>query len=274
MSKSKRLAITHMIGMGLMHIACVYYFPRIQFTLGAILCGLVMYQIKTFGITVGYHRFFTHKSFKTNRLLSFILAFMGTLAGQGPIKRWVTHHWLHHQKSDLPEDPHSPVQGGMFHAHLGWLFLEETFNDEKSQKYRFPMHPEIALLDRHFTFFFLLQIPVLYYFGGINWVYTGFLLSTIAGLHATFLVNSLCHRKGSRPNETADNSRNNLLVALLTNGEGWHNNHHYDQMSARHGNGPKQLDLSYLLIALLEKVNLVTDVKRSNRIKFLPRPYV
>jgi stearoyl-CoA desaturase (Delta-9 desaturase) len=267
MTQSRRLAISHIIGLSLLHIALFYYFPAQRFTWASIACGFFMYQIKILGITVGYHRLYTHRSFNAHPALKFVFALMGTMAGQGPISRWVNHHWEHHRHSDTHQDPHSPVSRSFFYAHLGWLFNPESFDDQKIRKQKLNLGKAIQFLDDHFTLCFLLQAPFLYYLGhitegnGWTWVYTGFVAATVLSLHSTFLVNSLCHVLGKKDYVTTDESRNNLLVALLTNGEGWHNNHHAHPNSAIHGWNKGQLDISYLLIRFFEKLGLISNVK-------------
>lgn len=267
MSKAKRLALGHIIGLSVIHIALIYYFPAQKFTFLSILLAFIMYQVKILGITLGYHRLYTHRSFTTNNTLKFIFALMGTLAGQGPISRWVNHHWEHHRYCEKDQDPHSPVVDSFWHAHVGWLTKPESFDDEKIRKQKLNLTAPVQFLDDHFNLVFLLQIPVFYFLGqvvennGWTWVYMGFLVSTIFSLHSTFLVNSLCHVFGKKDYETRDESRNNLLVAILTNGEGWHNNHHAQPNSAIHGWNKGQLDITFLVIRTFEKLGYIENVK-------------
>ena len=267
MSKAKRLALGHIIGLSVIHIALIYYFPTQKFTFLSILLAFIMYQVKILGITLGYHRLYTHRAFTTNDTLKFVFALMGTLAGQGPISRWVNHHWEHHRYCEKDKDPHSPVVDSFWHAHIGWLTKPESFDDEKIRKQKLNLTTSVQFLDDHFNLVFLLQIPIFYYLGhiiednGWGWVYMGFLVSTILSLHSTFLVNSLCHVFGKKDYDTGDESRNNLLVAILTNGEGWHNNHHAQPNSAVHGWNKGQLDITFIVIRFFEKLGYIENVK-------------
>lgn len=262
MNKSKRLALGHLIGLIIIHIGSLYAILNLNWNIETIAVLFITYQIKSLGITIGFHRLFTHRAFKANSFIQFMLALMGTLAGQGPLARWVHHHRDHHRYSDKEQDPHSPVQGNFYTAHLGWLLQPESFDDEKFKTSPLKLSATTQFLSDNFNIIFLLQIPLLYLMGGKDYLLSGFFLSTLLSLHSTFLVNSLCHMIGSRPNKTNDQSRNNLFVALVTNGEGWHNNHHFRQNLARHGWEPYQLDISYQIIRVLEKLNGVWDVKR------------
>ena len=226
---------------------------------------LGMYVPTALGITVGYHRLFTHRSFETNRVVQFVLAVLGSMAVEGPLLDWVAMHRRHHEHSDTPDDPHSPHHGGrgllgllrgFWHAHLGWIFrpappqLARYVKDlRRSALLRdlsalFPLWVAIGLL-----------IPAV--LGGVltcSWA--GALLGLVWGglvriffvHHVTWSVNSVCHLWGARPYESGDDSRNNFLFGLLALGEGWHNNHHAFPTSARHGLRWWQVDVSYWVI--------------------------
>lgn len=262
MQKSKRLVIMHFVGFTILHLYSFYALYKIKWNIELALVFFFSYQIKILGITVGYHRYFTHKSFKTNIIVENILAILGTFAGQGPVIRWVGHHWIHHQHSDRITDPHSPVENTFLYSHIGWLLNSLNFDDSKFERFQNQFSQSVKFISNNFSLIFLAQIPLLFFLGGSEYILVGFVLSTTLCLHSTFLVNSLCHVIGSRPYETADNSRNNLFVALLTNGEGWHNNHHYKPGRAVHGVGKYQLDISYLVICFLEKIGFATNVRR------------
>ncbi|WP_392535318.1 acyl-CoA desaturase [Nostoc sp. C117] len=239
---------------------------------------LSMYVVTTLGVTAGFHRLFTHRSFQTGRTIQVLLGIAGSMAAQGPILFWVACHRRHHQNSDRPNDPHSPnlyTQGirgrlaGFWHAHLGWMF-----NHDSEDWVRFV--PEL-LRDQlifkvnnwYFLWIFLgCLIPAI--LGGLlTWTWQGIISGLFWGgfvriflvHHSTWSINSICHIYGSRPYETNDESTNNFLCALLACGEGWHNNHHAFPASARHGLEWWQFDLTYLVIHLLEKTGLIWDVK-------------
>jgi stearoyl-CoA desaturase (Delta-9 desaturase) len=239
---------------------------------------LAMYLITVLGITVGFHRLFTHRSFETNAAVKFIIAVIGSMAVQGPLLKWVAVHRRHHQHSDKPDDPHSPthygkgilgVLRGMWHAHIGWMFLPDAKNLSqyvpdlrKSRALRiastlFPVWATLGLL-----------IPTI--LGGVltqSW--TGALTAMIWGglvriflvHHVTWSINSACHLWGRRPFHSDDSSRNNLVFGYLALGEGWHNTHHAFPTSARHGLRWWQFDLSYWVIRALAALRLAWDVR-------------
>ena len=236
-----------------------------------------------FGVTVGYHRLFTHKSFRAPAPVRFVLAALGSMAVQGPVIEWAGTHRRHHQHSDGEEDPHSPhmhpdgswgdgVVGtikGFYHAHIGWLFAGRSKGLGKYTK-DLKADPVVAMVNRQFLFWvgFGLVLPAV--LGGvISMSWTGAMLGFLWGglvrilavHHITWSVNSICHLWGSSPFRSHDESRNNVLVGLLGMGEGWHNNHHAFPTSARHGLAWWQLDVSYLLIRAMGLVGLASDIR-------------
>ncbi len=240
---------------------------------------LGMYGVTAIGITVGFHRLFTHRSFETNAVVQFILAALGSMAIQGPVLKWVAIHRRHHQHSDEPEDPHSPhhsgrgVRGlirGFWHSHVGWAFkadppeLERYVRDLTRSK-------SLRVADKLFLFWVVLGLVVPAVLGGlISWSWTGVLLGFLWGgavrvflvHHVTWCINSVCHLWGGRPYPEGDHSRNNFLFGILGMGEGWHNNHHAFPTSARHGLRWWQIDASYYFIQMLALVGLAWKVKR------------
>jgi stearoyl-CoA desaturase (delta-9 desaturase) len=244
-----------------------------------LLIGAVMYAVTGHGITVGFHRYFTHGAFKTNRGVKIALAVAGSMAIQGPVKRWVADHRRHHQFSDHEGDPHSPhlfgtgpwnLARGMFHAHVGWLFdIEQT-----NQKRFIPdllADRDLRVIDRLFAPLAAtsLALPAL-----LGWVFSGFTLLGAAtafvwaGLvrvallhHVTWSVNSICHTVGRTPFKTRDRSRNVWALAIISMGESWHNLHHSDPTAARHGVLRGQLDSSAFVIKVLERLRLARDVR-------------
>jgi stearoyl-CoA desaturase (delta-9 desaturase) len=237
-----------------------------------------MYTVTGLGITVGYHRLFTHRSFETVRPVEFLLAVLGSMAVQGPVLKWVAIHRRHHQHSDRPEDPHSPhhrgggitgVLAGFWHAHIGWIFrtdcpdLRRYVRDVRSDGL-------IRVASRLFGVWVFLGLLIPTILGGaLTGTWSGALLGLLwgglvrifLGHHVTWSINSVCHLWGSRPFDRGDQSRNNLVFGVLGLGEGWHNNHHAFPSSARHGLRWWQLDLSYLAIRALESLGLAWRVR-------------
>ena len=261
------------IGMTIFHLACLLVFV-VGVSATALWVAFGMYVFRGMGVTTGYHRLLAHRSFKTNRVVQFILAFAGSLAVQGGPLWWVAHHRAHHAETDTEEDIHSPVTRGMWAAHMGWMMTDEAFNEKGTNSRDLHKFPEIKMLQRHYVWLIVFQIAALYGVGawlasaypglgtsGAQLVVWGFFVSTVFTWHVTFMVNSVCHRWGGRPYDTGDASTNNVFIGFLGFGEGWHNNHHLYPNSARHGLRWWQLDVTYMLIKVLSWVGLASDLK-------------
>jgi stearoyl-CoA desaturase (delta-9 desaturase) len=242
------------------------------------------YVLGGLGITVGYHRLFSHRSFETTPLLRGTFAVLGSLTIQGPVTQWVTDHRKHHALSDQEGDPHSPHAGrapgawgafkGFVHAHVGWLFHLKGM--ERGVAYGKDLYddPVVRRVDRLYFLWVVATFAIPFAIGyvaggfdvalGLQALVWGGLVRIFAYQHATFSVNSICHLFGRRAYRSRDESRNNWVVAALTFGEGWHNNHHAFPSSARHGLDRFQLDLSWWTIRALERVGLVWDVRVPN----------
>lgn len=220
----------------------------------------VNYWVRMFFITGGYHRYFSHRSYRTGRVFQFVLAFGGSTALQKSPLWWAGHHRLHHRYADTPDDPHTPRKG-FWWSHVGWILSDETKAAPGTMK-DFEKYPEIRFISRHDW------IPpwtlgiASFLVGGLPGLLIGFFLSTVVLWHSTFLINSLAHVYGSRRFETADTSRNNPLLALLTLGEGWHNNHHKAAYVARQGLRWWEIDVTWYVLLVLEKLGVIWDVKR------------
>jgi stearoyl-CoA desaturase (delta-9 desaturase) len=241
----------------------------------------VTYVLTGLGITVGFHRLFTHRSFKTRPAMRALLAVLGSAAVEGPVIEWVANHRKHHRFSDVPGDPHSPhvdhaagwrgALGGLFHAHVGWILGGDPMASQERYASDLLADPVVRLIDRTFVLWVLAGLAFPFAMG---LALTDSLAGGLTGLlwgggvrifflhHATFSINSLCHTFGSRRFSTGDESRNLLWLALPTLGESWHNNHHAFPTSARHGLRWWQLDPSAWFIAGLERVGLAWDVVR------------
>ncbi len=229
-----------------------------------VVAALLYWSTLSFGIGMGYHRLLTHRGYKVPRWIEYTLAVFGTLTLEGGPIFWVAVHRIHHQKSDQPGDPHSPRDGAAW-AHVGWIILGESQHCNTGQMARYA--PDLAR-DPFYrwlnTYHYLPLVAlgaILFALGGLPWLLWGIFLRVTLGLHATWLVNSATHMWGRKRFATRDDSRNNWWVALLSFGEGWHNNHHAYPVSARHGLAWYELDITWWTIRLLEKLGLATNVK-------------
>ncbi|MEZ4366424.1 MAG: acyl-CoA desaturase [Kofleriaceae bacterium] len=218
------------------------------------------YLVRMFAVTAGYHRYFSHRSYKTSRAFQFVLAIVGLAAAQqGPLW-WAAHHRHHHRRSDQPDDIHSPRQRGFWWSHVGWLFSPAHRSTDLTRIADFARYPELRWLDRHDTLVTVAWAVALFLVGGVTALTWGFFVPVVVCWHVTFTINSLAHVWGSRRYPTGDDSRNNPVLAVLTLGEGWHNNHHHYQRSARQGFFAWELDLSFYALWLLARVGLVWDL--------------
>ncbi len=226
----------------------------------AVALFIATYAIRLFGITGGYHRYFAHKSYKTSRAFQFVLAWIACSATQkGPLW-WAGTHRRHHRYSDAPGDPHSPKQG-LYYAHQGWVFDSRWEGTPLEGIRDFAAFPELRWLNSHHWVPPIVLAVACWAIGGWAGLVWGFGLSTTLLWHGTYSINSLAHVWGTRRYETTDTSRNNLLLALLTFGEGWHNNHHYYMASARNGFFWWEIDISYYILRAFQAVGLVWDLK-------------
>ena len=240
----------------------------------AVALAVALYALRMFAITAFYHRYFAHRAFRASRGWQFVFAVLGATAVQrGPLW-WAAHHRHHHVHSDRPGDAHSAVQDGFLWSHMGWFLARENFATRSHLVRDLARYPELRWLDRYDV-----AVPAALGVGlwalGVwleaaqpslgtgPWqlVVWGFCLSTVVLFHATFVINSLAHRWGARRYETGDESRNNPLLALITLGEGWHNNHHRYPSAARQGFYWWELDLSWYGLKLLAALGIVRDLR-------------
>ncbi len=241
----------------------------------AVAACLVAYALRVFGLTAFYHRYFSHRSFKTTRWFQFVGAFIaGSAAQRGPLW-WAAHHRRHHRESDQPADVHSPIQHGFWWSHMGWFMNRENYKTNIRAIKDFWKFPELRLLDNHpyiapiclAVFMFALGELLAYVAPGLGtngWqmLVWGFVVSTIAVYHVTYAINSLAHVLGKRRFKTKDDSRNNLVLALLTFGEGWHNNHHRYPASARQGFYWWEIDITFYILKILSWFRLIWELKK------------
>jgi stearoyl-CoA desaturase (delta-9 desaturase) len=247
-----------------------------MFTWKALACALVLWVLATnVGIGMSYHRLLTHRGYRVPKWLEYVLAVCGTLALEGGPVFWVSLHRVHHQLSDHEGDPHTPHEGGWW-AHAGWILIGDSLSGETESLSRYV--PDL-MRDRFMvllsTYHWVPQVIaalICLAIGGWPAVMWGIFLRTTIGLHATWLVNSATHMWGSRRFKTRDDSRNNWWVALITGGEGWHNNHHAHPVSARHGLRWYEFDINYYGIWLLEKVGLAHQIQVAQYDPNNPRP--
>ncbi|MBK9120736.1 MAG: acyl-CoA desaturase [Phycisphaerales bacterium] len=269
----QRMNSVHCLPLLLLHAGC-FALPLVGFSWTASGVALALYWLRMFAITGFYHRYFSHRAFQTSRLMQFIIAVWGNTAVQrGPLW-WASHHRQHHAHSDRPPDAHSPVQYGFTWAHMGWLTASDNLVTNKRFVRDLARYPELRFLDR-----FELLVPVLFagaLFGagellrvgipglgtsGWQMLVWGFFVSTVVLFHGTCLINSLAHRMGTRRYDTPDDSRNSLLLALVTMGEGWHNNHHRYPSAARQGFYWWEIDITYYLLRGMERLGLIWDLR-------------
>jgi Fatty-acid desaturase len=256
------------IWIGLIHAGALV--APFAFSWSAVVICLSLYWLTIVGVSMGYHRLLTHRSFQTPRFVEYLLTVFGTLASQGGALSWVATHRAHHAHPDADGDPHSP-RDGTWWAHMRWWMTYDPMVDDSIQRQRYvrdltkdPIH---RFLNRCQLPLQLGLAALLYVLGeawggaGLAWVIWGVCVRTMLGYHATWLVNSATHQWGSRQFRTRDDSTNLWWVALLTCGEGWHNNHHAFPSSARHGLRWWQFDVTYILIRLLESVGLAWRVQ-------------
>lgn len=268
--KKLRFHWENIIGITVIHLLAIAAIPF--FTWKALgVCLFLFFVISPIGVTLTYHRLLSHRSFKVPQWLEYTLATFGALSGQGPVLIWVAEHRLHHRFSDSVRDPHSARHGGFWWSHVTHLFYHKEFEDDPKQWSRYipdlTGHKYYHFLSKYNFVVALSIIPVLYMMGGWSFVMWGVPMRIALMLHVTWFVNSATHRWGYRNFETRDDSSNVWWVALLSAGEGWHNNHHAQSNCAAHGRMWWEFDLTWQMIKGLEFVGLATDVKRPVEVK-------
>jgi stearoyl-CoA desaturase (delta-9 desaturase) len=250
----------------LMHVCALCAFA---FAFDRTMLWLVMgsYYIRMVGVTAGYHRYFSHRSYKTSRLFQFCLAFLAQTSAQKGVLWWAAHHRHHHKHSDQIEDIHSPSQRGFWWAQVGWILDRSSQDTDWKYIQDYARYPELRWLDKHALIpplLFALSILAVWGWQGLFW---GFFFSTVLLYHGTFLINSLCHVFGKVRYRSGDDSKNSMILALITCGEGWHNNHHYQQGTANQGWFWWEIDISYYVLKILALAGIVWDLR-------LPPPHI
>jgi len=224
------------------------------------LLAIALYVLRLFFVTAAYHRYFSHRSYKTSRWFQFLLALGAVSTSPTGVLWWAAHHRVHHKLSDAPGDLHSVKQSGFWWAHMGWILARDLEGTDASRIKDFSKYPELRWLDKWWVLPPLAVGVLTYAIGGFFALVWGFALCQVLCWHGTFTINSLSHLWGSRRYATEDDSRNNLVLAVITMGEGWHNNHHHYQVSARQGFAWWEIDVTYYVLRVLAAVGLIWDV--------------
>jgi len=256
-----------------LHVMCLGVF-WVGWSWTAVMVALFLYIIRMFAITGFYHRYFSHKAFKTSRFWQFVFGVIGNASVQrGPLW-WASHHRHHHRYTDQDQDVHSPSRHGFWWSHIGWLTSGPNFITKYGYVTEWSRYPELRWLNRFDTVMPILLALALYLIGeilgaiapelgtnGMQLLVWGFFISTVVLLHATVTINSFDHMYGSRRYDTPDTSRNNPLLALITLGEGWHNNHHHYAVSARQGFFWWEIDITFYLLVFMSWLGIVRDLR-------------
>lgn len=245
----------------LLHLGCfAAYWSGISWQ--AVTICVALYWLRMFGVTAGYHRYFSHRAYATSRVWQFILAFLAQSSAQKSILWWAAKHRHHHLYSDTELDVHSPRRKGFIYSHVGWIFARAHDKADLTKVADLTRYPELMLLHRFELAPAILLGALCFFIAGWSGLVVGFVWSTVLVYHATFCINSLAHVLGSKRYVTGDDSRNNWLLAIFAMGEGWHNNHHAYQSSARQGFKWWEVDLTYYLLKASSWLGLVWDLKR------------
>ncbi len=243
-----------------MHVACLGVFV-VGWHTGAVVAGVVLYAVRMFAITGFYHRYFSHRTFRASRAAQFVFAVLGASATQrGPLW-WAAHHRKHHRHSDTEHDVHSPRQHGFWWSHMGWITSAHNFPTDLREVRDLARYPELRWLDRYDIAVPAALAVSLFAIGGWAWLVWAYVVSTVVLFHCTCLINSMAHRVGSRRYRTADDSRNSLTLALITFGEGWHNNHHRYPGATRQGFFWWEVDVTYYGLLVLSWLRVARDLR-------------
>jgi len=224
------------------------------------------YALRMFGITAGYHRYFSHRSFKLGRVPQLLMAVLAQTSGQKGVLWWAALHRVHHRNSDQDEDIHSPARRGFWWSHAGWVLSNEHDEYDPKDIPDFEKFAELRWLNRHHWIPTLALAAVCFAIGGWAALLWGYLVPTVLLYHCTFAINSIAHIFGTRRFDTPDDSKNNWWLALITFGEGWHNNHHFSMASARQGFRWWEVDITYGALKVLSWLGVARDLRPFRRI--------
>ncbi len=251
-------------GITILHVACIGAFWTGAHAIDWVVC-VALYFIRMFAITGGYHRYFSHRTYKTSRWFQFLLAFMAETSSQKGALWWAAHHRTHHKESDTINDVHSPVQRGFLYSHIGWLYQLENDYTDYEKVADLAKYPELVFLNKNWLIPPIVLGVLVWLWLGWSGLFVGFCLSTVILWHGTFTINSLSHIFGYQDYYTGDHSRNNWWLAIITLGEGWHNNHHFYQSSTRQGFKWWQYDITYYVLKAMSWIGLVWDLREPPR---------
>jgi len=256
-----RIHLISSIPFALIHVAALAIF-FLPFQWSYLVTAFALYEVRMFFVTAGYHRYFSHRSFKTSRWFQFVIAWMAMSSSQKGVLWWAAHHRHHHRYSDQEDDLHSPTLFGFWWSHIGWI-LSDRYNHTRFDYIGdFAKYPELRWLNKYHLVPPAVLAIALWLVGGWGLLVWGFFVSTVCLWHGTFTINSLSHIFGKRRFPTTDTSKNNWLLALVTLGEGWHNNHHYYMASARQGFYWWEIDLTYYTLKVLSWFRIVRELRR------------
>ncbi|MGA7696139.1 MAG: fatty acid desaturase [Candidatus Sulfotelmatobacter sp.] len=244
----------------LLHAGCISVF-FVPFRWSWLELMLAIYVVRMFGITAGYHRYFSHRSYKLGRGWQFLMAFLAETSGQKGVLWWAAHHRVHHRHADQDPDIHSPLKRGFWWAHVGWVLSNEYDKYDPALIQDFGKYPELRWLDKHYMVPPVVLAAVLLLSGGLGAFVWGFAVSTVLLFHGTFTINSVAHLWGSRRFDTADDSRNNFALAIITLGEGWHNNHHKFMYACQQGIRWWEVDVTYYVLKMLNWLGIARDLR-------------
>jgi stearoyl-CoA desaturase (Delta-9 desaturase) len=231
---------------------------------GGVVLALASYFVRMFVVTAGYHRYFSHRAFKTSRLFQFLLAFGAQSAAQKGVIWWASHHRWHHKHSDTAKDVHSAKLRGFWYSHVGWVLSNDWTATDSALVADLSKYPELRFLNGGVMSILPTVVLALAFLllGGLHGLVWGYMVSTVLLWHGSFSINSFSHLFGRRRYPTTDDSRNNWLLALITTGEGWHNNHHHYPSSANQGFRWWEIDVTYYALRGLALLGIVWDLRR------------
>jgi stearoyl-CoA desaturase (Delta-9 desaturase) len=257
---ARRYSLVKSLPFFAVHLVALVGVALTGFSWKGVALAVALYYVRMFGVTAGYHRYFSHRTFRTSRVFQFLLALLAVSSTQKGVLWWAAHHRAHHKHSDKPGDVHSMKRDGFFWSHVGWIIADDHEATDEKRISDLTRFPELRALDRVHVVPAVVLASTLYLVGGSQALLWGYFVSTVLLWHGTFTINSLCHYLGKPRYRTGDESKNSLALALLTMGEGWHNNHHYYPRSTAQGFFWWEIDVTYYVLRALSWVGVVWDL--------------